>query len=435
MDPLIGAYDDSGEERWLRDAVSIAMKWIDAHRDAPEESDSMAWYDMSVALRTPRLIALALRASRVEAMRDDAVLLAEATTWHLDELHRDRAFNPRNNHGFYTAVSQLHAAKYMWMLADAEATRLQGQSRLAEMAMSQFAPDGVHMEHSPDYHRMLLSSFEAALHDDLIDDEEVQTRVRRAAHVLGWMVQPDGTLVQLGDTPETQVVDPAADSSDAHTRYILSDGEEGERPTEEMAVFREGGYAFVRSPQPEGRGTLQDSGYLAFSASFHSRAHKHADDLNVVWYDRGQQILVDSGRFGYGELLAPDSPLRHAGFYYASPERQYVEGTMAHNTLMLDGRDHERRAREPYGAALGECVDKGGVFDLSGRVQHTDYIHRRRVIYRPGRELHLRDSVFSHLAEDRSATLWLNVDGSFELEKRGSRDCLRPPGTWPTSDS
>lgn len=427
MDPLIRAYDLNGEERWLIEAVRIATEWIDAHADEPDIDDSMAWYDMSVALRTPRLISLTLRAARVEALRDEAILLAEAITRHLDELHRDRAFNPRNNHGFYTAVAQIHAAKHMWMLPGADDTRVQGQARLAQMATSQFAPDGVHTEHSPDYHRMLLKSFEAALNDGLIDDEEVQARVKRAAYVLGWMIQPDGTLVQFGDTPETRVVTPTADSTDAHTRYLLTDGERGERPTEELAVFTHGGYAFVRSPQPDGSGTLKNSGYLAFSASFHSRAHKHADDLNVVWFDHGQQILVDGGRFGYGELLAPDSPERSKGFYYATPERQYVESTMAHNTLMIDGRDHERRAREPYGAALGECVEKRGVFDLSGRVQHADYIHRRRVIYRPGRELQLKDSVFSHLAEARDATLWLNIDGSFELENTGAEVVLVHP--------
>ncbi|HEX7350878.1 glycosyltransferase [Brachybacterium sp.] len=427
LDPLIHAYDVSGEQGWLDEAVRIATNWIDAHVDEPDVDESMAWYDMSVALRTPRLISVALRASRVEALRDQTIRFAETVTRHLDELYSDRAFNPRNNHGFYTAVAQIHAAKHMWMLPGTDDTRVQGQARLAHMAASQFAPDGVHTEHSPDYHRMLLMSFEAALTEGLIDDEEVQARVKRAAHVLGWMIQPDGTLVQFGDTRETQVVTSTADSTDTHTRYLLTDGERGERPTEELAVFADGGYAFVRSPQPEGRGTLQNSGYLAFSASFHSRAHKHADDLNVVWYDRGQQILVDGGRYGYGELLAPDSPLRSKGFYYATPERQYVESTMAHNTLMIDGRDHERRAREPYGAALGECVDKRGVFDLSARVQHSDYIHRRRVIYRPGRELQLRDSVFSHLTEVREATLWLNIDGSFQLESAGGEIVLVHP--------
>ena len=417
MDPLLRAYDENGDEEWLRQAIRIAVSWIGIHRDARDEDDPMAWYDMSQSLRTPRLIALTLRAARIPAMRDETLILAEAVAWHLDELHQDRAYNPNNNHGFYTAVSQVHAAKYAWMFPDSDATGNEGRDRLAQMAESQFAPDGVHLEHSPDYHRMLLNSFELAVNDGLIEDEEVKSRVERAAHVLGWMIQPDGTLVQFGDSPETRIVKPGSTSIDPQTQYLLSDGEEGERPSKELVAYHNGGYAFVRSPQPDGPGTLAESGYLAFSAAFHSRAHKHADDLNVVWYDKGRQILTDGGRFGYGDLLPQDSPLRREGFYYAAPERQYVEGTMAHNTLMMDGRNQERRRREPYGSALGDCFrTDDGQFDLSARVHHADYIHRRRLFYTPGQQLLVKDSVFSQSAETREGTLWFNVSGEFELE-------------------
>ncbi|MDN5655852.1 MAG: heparinase II/III family protein, partial [Kocuria sp.] len=410
MDPLLRAYDETGDEDWLCQAVRVAVSWIEIHRGAAEEDDPMAWYDMSLSLRTPRLIALCIRAARVKELREDAIVLANALAWHLDELHLDRAFNTNNNHGFYTAVSQIHASKYVGMLPGAGSTGAEGELRLAQMAKSQFAPDGVHLEHSPDYHRMLLNSFELAVHDGLIDDDEVKQRIQRAAHVLGWMIQPDGTLVQFGDTPETRIVGPEGRSIDPNTQYLLSDGAEGERPTRELAVYPDGGYAFVRYPQPNGPGRLAESGYLAFSAAFHSRAHKHADDLNIVWYDCGRQILTDGGKFGYGELLSSDSPLRRDGFYYAETERQYVEGTMAHNTLMMDGRDQDRRMRKPYGSALGECIrSQSGRFDLAGRAHHADYIHRRRLVYTPGEELLIKDSVFAQSPETREGTLWFNV--------------------------
>ena len=415
MDPLLRAYDETGNPKWLNEAVKIALSWVDLHRESDDQDDPMVWYDMSQSLRTPRLIALAMRAARAPKMRDHATVLAETLVWHLDELHKDRAFNPRNNHGFFTAVSQVHAAKHLGMLPEAAMTAIEGQSRLALMARSQFAADGVHLEHSPDYHRMLLNSFELAVRDGLIDDEEIRNRIIRAAHVLGWMVQPDGTIVQFGDSPATNVVSEDAKSIDEHTRFILTDGKFGTANEHELAAFEDGGYAFVRSPQPQLVGELADTGYLAFNAGFHSRAHKHADDLNVVWFDRGHQILTDAGRFGYGDLLPADSELRKEGFYYSSPERQYVESTIAHNTLMMDGENHRRVRRTPYGSALGECVAKSGRFDLSGRVRHTDYVHRRRIIYVPGEELRLLDAVHSAKEESREAIVWLNINGAFEL--------------------
>lgn len=419
MDPLLREYDKTGEIEWLDQALRIAVNWIQTHKGSTDPEDPMVWYDMSLSLRTPRLIALALRAARHNETREEAVILAASIGVHFEELHRDRAFNPNNNHGFYTAVSQVHAAKYASMFPQAEVAEGQGKERLTQMAVSQFAADGTHLEHSPDYHRMLLNSFEQAVQDNLIEDEEIKVRVQRAAHVYGWMVQPNGALVQFGDSPETQVVNTEAESIDPQTEYILSDGVRGDKPPNELAVFPEGGYAFVRSPQPERPGDLHKSSYLAFSAAFHSRAHKHADDLNVVWHDRGQPILCDGGRFGYGELLPKDSPMRREGFYYAAPERQYVEGTMAHNTLMIDGRDQERRTRTPYGSGIARCSESDGVFDLTGRVQHQDYAHRRRVIFEPGETLRLLDSVYSQSPEQREAIIWLNIAGHFEIERCG----------------
>ncbi|MBU8578238.1 glycosyltransferase [Brevibacterium luteolum] len=415
MEALLSEYDQSEDFRWLSIATDIALDWIEAHFEPGHIEDEMAWYDMAVALRLPRLIALTLRLARTGEHRDSVVIMAQAISTHFDELAKESAFNPGNNHGFYTAASQLHAAKYVSMYPQANGAREQGKHRLAQMAESQFAADGIHKEHSPEYHQMLSRSFEKAIKDGLINDKELSTRLQRAADAMAWMIQPDGTLLQFGDSRALKMVSPTAQSISSTARYILTDGQEGTPPTEEMAIYSEGGYAFVRSPKPSGPGSLKNSGYLAFSAAFHSRAHKHADDLNVVWFDRGVQILTDSGRYGYGKLLDPHSPLRSKGFYYALPERQYVESTQAHNTLSVDGKDHDRRERVPYGSGIAECTAEAGVFDLTGRVHHADYIHRRRLIYRPGEQLVVGDSIFSQAPESREGIIWFNVSDDFDL--------------------
>ncbi|MGP9846305.1 glycosyltransferase [Brachybacterium sp. 107] len=418
MVPLLQEHTRTGDRYWLETSLDIALDWIRTHLDPDAPEDPMAWYDMALALRAPMLLNLLIRTARHEDLHPQAAVLIDAILRHMDELHEDRAFNPNNNHGFYTAASQLHLAKHGSPLPGAGALHDDGAARLRTMADRQFAPDGAHLEHSPDYHRMLLDSFEQVVLDGLVEDEDICERIGRAAEVLGWMVQPDGYLVQFGDTPATYMTVDGATSIDPYTQFILSDGRRGEAPGKELAVYRDGGYAFVRSPAPQGPGELAASGYLAFSAAFHSRAHKHADDLNIVWYDRGTEILVDSGRYGYGDLLPADSPLRKKGFYYGSPERQYVEGTRAHNTVEMDGEDQDRRNRTPYGSGIADAVKTGDVFDLSARVHHADYIHRRRVVYTPGRELLVKDVIYSQLPDNRSAVVWYNIDGSFELVER-----------------
>lgn len=417
LEPLLREYDKNSSDEWLRMALGVALDWISKHPHSDDNADPMAWYDMALALRTPHLFALAMRVARVPELSDEAAILAAELVRHLHELHKDRAFNPHNNHGFYTAAAQLHIANFAPWLSRIGSAQSEGAERMRIMASNQFSRDGVHLEHSPDYHRMLLKSFERAIEDGLITDEQTMRRVSRAATVLGWLVQPDGNLVQFGDSPETRMRFKNAKSIDHETLFIISDGEAGTPPSAEMKVLSDGGYAFVRSPRPQSPSELRNSSYLAFSAAFHSRAHKHADDLNIVWYDKGQQILADSGRYGYGDLLPPDSPIREKGFYYASAERQYIEGTMAHNTLMVDGENQDRRKRKPYGSGMSECRQKGDVFDLSARVHHADYIHRRRLIFRPGVELSVKDSVFSRIPDAREGIIWNNISGHFELEE------------------
>lgn len=415
MDPLLHEYRETGERFWLDTAMAIALDWLEVHNGPTSHDDSMAWYDMSLALRTPRLLSLLSISSKYQDLRTKTTILVEGLVRHIDELEKDEAFNPGNNHGFYTAAAQLHIKRFSPSIPGAQEAGEQGASRMKIMAERQFAPDGVHLEHSPGYHQMLLGSFERAIHDGLIQDEKIHERIHRAAHVLGWMIQPDGHLLQFGDTKETSLQHNGMFSADPETQFLMSGGATGQAPTSELAVFNDGGYAFVRSPAPKNAMEISTAGYLAFSAAFHSRAHKHADDLNIVWYDRGVEILVDSGRFGYGKLLDIDSPLRSQGYYYESPERQYIEGTMAHNTLMMDGKNQSRRGRKPFGSGLLEAKQNEDKFDIVGRAVHDDYIHRRRIIYRPGIELQVLDSIFSQDEKNREAIIWFNLDGRFEL--------------------
>ena len=425
MDVLISEFDLTGDEDWLTRALDIADQWLQYVDTATEEQleQGMVWYDMSLSLRTPRLIALTVRAARSERIASRALPLLVALRRHLRMLFREESFSGTSNHGFYTAIAQLFAARHVSWLPEASQTLAQGASRLETVAATQFGIDGVHREHSPDYHWMLLTSFERAMQEGFIWGNgiwgnEVADRVAKAAYVLGWMVQPNGEIVQFGDSPARRLAGVGHPSTDGQALFILSEGAEGEAPSRELEIFEPGGLAFVRSPLPTGRESLQAAGYLAFSAAFHSRTHKHADDLNVVLYDCGREILIDSGKYGYGELLAADDPKRDDGFFYGARERQYVESSQAHNVLTLDSRDHQRRNRTPYGSGILEGEQRGRVFDITGRVVHEDFTHRRRLVYRPGVELRLVDSVFSTNEDLREGHIWFNFPAEFKPLRR-----------------
>jgi len=162
---------------------------------------------------------------------------------------------------------------------------------------------------------------------------------------------------------------------------------------------------------------LSYDSYLAFHAGFHSRAHKHADDLTFVWCDRGHEILVDSGRFGYLDLLPPNHPDRDRGFFYSSPERQYVESTKAHNAVSIEGEDIERRFRDVPGSGLGKCTRTDGRFILRGGFDYPLYNHQRMLRFLPGSRLEVIDTISSTIP--KSFISWFNVGADFAIYVSG----------------
>jgi hypothetical protein len=225
-----------------------------------------------------------------------------------------------------------------------------------------------------------------------------------------------------------------AASTSPTTEFLLSRGRRGVPNVRELDVLPEAGYAIVRSPQPAGTDDHTRSSYLFLSAAFHSRTHKHADDLTFTWYDREQEILIDAGRYGYVELLPKDSPLRLEGYYYRTPERQYAEATRAHNTVEVDGRDHVRRGRQPYGSAIRTAEKRNGHFVLRAQVDHGFWHHDRAIVLRPGHWLYVVDTVEARDGVDHDFRTWWNLagevtphrddDGRLAVELPGSADTL-----------
>lgn len=418
MDPVMLEYVEAGDFHLLDWCIERALSWTERFLDSDTAADgTMAWYDMALGLRSPRLVALIVAAIKAGIDSDKVSLLLASAMKHRQEHAQDGSFNPRTNHGYYAAVGQTVLGEVLSPLPGMVRLQLQGQKRLRHMASSQFKSDGVHSEHSPDYHRMVLDSFELGIQQGLITDELVVDRMKDASYALGWMIKPDGHLVQFGDTPERDMRSSTLPkSTDPHTKFLMTAGAEGKPNLNTMAVYQEAGYAFVRSPQPTGLHDHGSASYLAFSSAFHSRAHKHADDQNFVWSDRGREILVDAGRYAYGELLPADSPLRLEGYYYAAKERQYVESTMAHNTVMIGSENHNRRKRSPYGSGLGRCEQHEDTYTLTGSVNHEAWSHERLLTFKPRERLIVLDKVASTDGQMHSFTCWFNFEGHLNLE-------------------
>lgn len=428
MDPVLREFDKTHSSSlldWLIDTATDWTRFEKTEAQSEQQEKSMTWYDMALSLRIPRLARLLVYAAK-SGRRESVIELLPVAIKHCHEILKTKAFNIKNNHGFFAGAACLDWVRVLPEFPYAEKLQESGERRISAMVERQFAADGGHLEHSPAYHFMLLESFSSAIADDLFKDTQLEGILNRASYAAGWMIQPDGNLVQLGDTDDKLVKSEETSIVDPHTQFIVSDGQRGVADGRELAMLPESGFAFIRSPQPTKPGERIDSAYLAFQAGFHSRAHKHADDLSFTWFDRRQNILVDSGRFGYRDLLPKDSPERLKGFYYGAPERQYVESTRAHNTLAPMGEDQERRDREPYGSALRRCMQNGKDFLLEGAVNHGTFEHKRVIKLRPHASLVVEDQILSQ--SKREFVAWFNIDGAATLEMDGETLLFRFPG-------
>ncbi len=88
---------------------------------------------------------------------------------------------------------------------------------------------------------------------------------------------------------------------------------------------REGGFAVLRT----GGGSA-----LTFKATSHGLSHGHYDKLTLAWYDSGHEVVSDYGAARFVNIEAK------YGGHYTPENKTYAMTTVAHNTLVADGRSH-----------------------------------------------------------------------------------------------
>ncbi|GEK79695.1 alginate lyase family protein [Agrococcus baldri] len=383
MDVYILAWR-AGDQQWLRPAADIYFSWCDFHI-VQRKRAYLSWYDMPVgyrALKTALLADCALEGSLHLSIDERRLLVASAEA-HMNELMRSEAIS-QGNHGIFQMHGLAVLAEMFWSLPQAPAARTFAASTMSMLTKRQFNDEGVHLEHSPHYHQWMMREL-ASIEQSGWFDLDLTATLRRAEEVRGWLMQPDGEPVRVGDTP-IGTRWPSATSSSPDFQNDLY----------RLRWYRDGGYAICRT----------ESGQLFFQGSYHSTAHKHADDLSFELFDRGRRILVDSGSTGYS----------------GGPDRVYFLSSAAHNTIEVDGTPHPRNGTDAYGSSIRKVVTADHHIELTAYVNHKsrDWTHERHLRWYPGGELVIQDDVRAESSSVFGA--WLHLAPAFE-RRVGSLFC------------
>jgi hypothetical protein len=449
LEDLLAAYSLGRDREYLQLCLRVALDWSVRYGNGATSSDDtpFAWYDMAVGLRSYRLAYLleAAREAQMLSAEDDS-LLWQALQAHQAYLADDANIAFHNNHGYYQVAGQLAMGRRFsaqsTLMAEAHA---QGEIRLRRMLEQQFASDGVHREHSPDYHRMVYDTLSGLIGSGLVEDPgllELSLRVERA---LAWFVLPNRRLVNFGDSDYRSVSRTAEQAEHkwrtAEMRWQASAGEIGKNPGAGLKRFEQGGYFVYRQPVA---GFSEQATYLAQTAAFHSRTHKHADDLSFFWYDRGGEVLIDAGRYGYLGKTEQGSELWLDGHWYADPKRVYCESTRAHNCLEFDATNYPRKGVKPYGTALGRSLELPcGLAVMETEARHfKGNRHTRLLLLMPGKWLVVFDWFHDNLGASHDVRQWFHLaqDWQLEMQENGFRavsdksgECLQIAALLPGS--
>ncbi|MGJ7457339.1 heparinase II/III domain-containing protein [Halomonas sp. RA08-2] len=439
LDPFLKAYSHSGERRFLKAAIEVAEDWVSRYPapEAEQARESFAWYDMSVGLRAYRLayIFQAGRQAEMLGVECQARLWQSLMVHHL-YLFDDANIKFHNNHGYYQVAGQMAMGRRFAGESDAMAAAvIQSRERLGRMLQQQFTVEGMHREHSPDYHRMVYDTLKALIDAGLIEDGETIVFAEKVERALAWFVLPNQHIANFGDSDYRLMRRKPADAErkwrTPEMQYHVTSGKLGHAHERNWAIFPKSGYFIARHPDSRQPAGLPQSSYLAQTCAFHSRTHKHADDLSFIWSEYGSDILVDSGRYGYLGKTEQGSDLWLDGHWYSDPKRIYCESTRAHNTLEFDGFNYSRKGVKPYGSALKRWQElDDGLLVVESECKHFKSIRRVRLLFfMPGEWLLVLDWFNDNHKAPHQVKQWFHLAPELELLVEAGGYQIAVPGS------
>lgn len=390
---------------------SLVKRWI---RENPS-GNGTGWEPYPLSLRVVNWIKWALAWTPNEAGELEFLdLLIQSLAVQTRFLERRLEHHLLGNH----LLTNVKALIFTGLFFDGrEAERWSGRGlRLLERELGrQVLSDGGHVERSAMYHSIVLEDLLdlinlAGVYPRSIGSEHISNWRKQATRMLGWlssMVHPDGQIVLFNDAAFGVAAKPAE-------------------------LFAYAGRVGVSAPGPlpEGISHLKDSGYLRIGrgqavifldaaplGSDYLSGHRHADTLTFELSLWGCRVIVDSG----------------TSTYDPGEERAEQRGTLAHNTVIIDGENSSevwgsfrvaRRAKpsnfsvkEAKGLIVVQCSHDG----YTKRASHP--IHNR-IWYLGAKSLRVEDRIsgrFSravaryHFHPDVTATSVSNSEGEAEL--------------------
>jgi hypothetical protein len=381
MQPLIAAYEKTGDEKYARKLDYLLDTWMDQNPEPIDHNGGgdPAWETLSTSIR-PRKSWLDVwfKLWDSPSFRPETRIKLLKSLWaHAEHLTRHEGY--RNN--WFIVESETIAALGVILpeFKRARVWRDDGYRRLAEGMSDQVWPDGAQYEISAGYHAMSGRGFELpyelAKHNNLPVAPLIGERLEKMYEYTAWTVRPDFSHPSINDSGGVSdgQAEWALKGADIFNRddlrWVGSRGKQGDTPATASRMFEDAGIYVMRS------GWDPDARYLVYDAGPYSAAHQHEDKLSFEFCYGSDPLIVDPG----------------IASYMPEPWTEYYRRTEAHNTIMIDGRgqasrsnqtwdDWTRSVRDSNTAVVGKGIDYGIGRHEAGYEGVEETVHHERAI-------------------------------------------------------
>tara|TARA_Y100001970_G_scaffold80605_1_gene102347 strand:+ start:7830 stop:9803 length:1974 start_codon:yes stop_codon:yes gene_type:complete len=398
------------DNKYIIPIIELISEWIDLYILEDNYCDEFSWYDMAVGQRATKLVYVMHRIiiddnlfKQYFQFLSKFILTSEI---HMLELMQKDKIAVHSNHGLFQMAGLLSLSKTFPIYRLSKDAKIFSISNIVKMLKEHFTSDGLHKEHSPEYHIYMANYLSTLIESQYIQDSDILDLCRKVVENSKWLYDPSEYLLAFGDTHNIQITKKANFINNMNSKDI--------KPPSGLKILKEGGLAICSN---------QVTSYLAFNAQFHSRQHKHADDLNFYLYDKGVPIIVDSGTYKYE---------------YDDPKRIYIESTRAHNTIEIDDLNNSRLMHDRYGSCLIKALKFDKIFYFNAILKHknlfqpnksvfkqktgdavkVDIIQERKLFYIFKKLLIVYDTLSSD--KTHKYTQWFHFDKDFSINQDSS---------------
>ncbi|WP_416729814.1 alginate lyase family protein [Fictibacillus sp. JL2B1089] len=317
---LMNAYEMNPSESYLEKAQWYINSWMTANSSPEKQASKYAWDDHSTANRVVNIIYFwnFYKDSGIHN-KNFEVKLMKLLEKHGDYLANDKHYSKGNNHGIFQDRSLIELALLFPDLKNSSYWYTKGMNRLLIHVKNDVTQSGVHKEHSPSYHVIVLNMFKGI--DQFIgqfgkNEKVLKQQLIKMEDYIAYLAKPDGTLPILGDSSPDSVFQLNQNTiTSPQLMYVLSKGIKGVTPNQD-AIYPDAGVSIFRKGWD-----VKNPLYFLFTAAYHSNVHKHADDLSFLLSYGKTDFFVDSGKYNYNEK---------------DKYRQYFRSSLAHNTITVD---------------------------------------------------------------------------------------------------